>query len=217
MRNLSNRAEILDERSSVTAPNGGSPDAPRAAVYRLLSGLLSGPPSTDVLRALATLDAGAPSDTREDSMLPAWADLRQVAAEAEAADVDDEFHALFIGVSRGELLPYGSWYVTGSIMAAPLARLRSDLGRLGIEREEGVCETEDHAACTCEAMGLLIESAEEIPSDVQRRFFDDHVGNWMGQFFRDLRLAKAAQFYAPVGALGERFIALERQYTALLT
>ena len=52
---------------------------------------------------------------------------------------------LFIGVGRGELLPYASYYLTGFLHERPLARLREDLAALGIERAEGVAEPEDHA------------------------------------------------------------------------
>ncbi len=41
--------------------------------------------------------------------------------------VEREFFNLFIGVGRGELLPYGSYYLTGFLHERPLARLREDL------------------------------------------------------------------------------------------
>ena len=51
-----------------------------------------------------------------------------------------------IGLGRGELLPFGSWYQTGFLMERPLGYLRDDLSRLGYQREEGVHEPEDHVA-----------------------------------------------------------------------
>jgi TorA maturation chaperone TorD len=53
-------------------------------------------------------------------------------------------------MSRGELLPYGSYYLTGFLNERPLARLREDLQALCIERVEKQCEPEDHAAILCE-------------------------------------------------------------------
>ncbi|MEI9806344.1 MAG: molecular chaperone TorD family protein [Pseudolabrys sp.] len=41
--------------------------------------------------------------------------------------VEREFFNLFIGVGRGELMPYGSFYLTGFLHERPLARLREDL------------------------------------------------------------------------------------------
>ena len=69
--------------------------------------------------------------------------------------IEREFFNLFIGVGRGELLPYGSYYLTGFLNERPLARLREDLRALGIERAEGQLEPEDHAAILCEIMAGL--------------------------------------------------------------
>ena len=184
-------------------------------MYRMLGGLLAAPPSANLLQSLAAIDVPATRPESDDSMFAAWRRLTHAAGHVDAGAVDDEFHELFIGIGRGELLPYGSWYVSGSIMSTPLARLRSDLEALGIERGTDVREPEDHVACLCEAMSLIIESGDEIPLEVQSCFFSDHVATWMGRFFGDLQRAKSARFYAAVGNLGEGFIALDQQYLAL--
>ena len=44
-----------------------------------------------------------------------------------AEKIAREFFDLFIGVGRGELLPYGSYYLTGFLHERPLARLRENL------------------------------------------------------------------------------------------
>src|SRR5439155_1564893 len=62
---------------------------------------------------------------------------------------------LFIGLGRGELLPYGSYYLTGFLHERPLARLRAHLEKLAIERTAGQAEPEDHAAILCEIMAGL--------------------------------------------------------------
>jgi TorA maturation chaperone TorD len=208
-----------DMNGSIYAGGAGTAeaitDAPRAALYRLLGGLLAAPASAALLDALAQLPVPASDPALDDTMMEAWERLKRAAEEAEPAAVDDEFHELFIGVSRGELMPYGSWYQSGSIMSLPLARLRRDLAALGIEREKGIFEPEDHVSALCDAMSLLIENANEIPLDVQRGFFAEHVGRWMGRFFGDLERSPAARFYAAVGAVGARFVALEQQYFEL--
>src|SRR5947209_17297688 len=81
---------------------------------------------------------------------------------------------LFVGLGRGELLPYASYYLTGFLNERPLSRLRSDLAILGIARAENNSEPEDHAAILCEIMsgfagGRFAASAEE-----QRAFFERH-------------------------------------------
>ena len=184
-------------------------DEPRGAVYRLLARLFIAPPTKDLLEALAALRI--PEDSGTDTpMLAAWRSLRSAARQADLEAVDDEYHALFIGVGRGELVPYASYYLSGSMMSLPLARLRRDLARIGLARKDGVCEPEDHVSAVCEAMCLMIDS-EDIPGDVQRRFFSDHVGSWMPRFCVDLRRSPAARFYAAVGEAGQAFIALEEQ------
>ena len=86
----------------------------------------------------------------------AHAALAQAASATTVERVEREFFDLFIGLGRGELLPYGSYYLTGFLHERPLARLRADLAPLGIERVEGNCEPEDHAATLCEIMAGLV-------------------------------------------------------------
>ncbi|HEY8554359.1 MAG TPA: molecular chaperone TorD family protein, partial [Burkholderiales bacterium] len=104
-----------------------SEDRARAEVYALLGALLARPPTEKMLQLLRRIE---PPDPGQD-MAPAWGALKQVAIRAETAAVADEYQELFIGIGRGELVPYGSWYLTGFLMEKPLAELRADLKRLG--------------------------------------------------------------------------------------
>ena len=72
-------------------------------------------------------------------------ELAEAARRASCTGVEREFFGLFIGVGRGELLPYASYYVTGFLHERPLSRLRQDLVRFGISRADGVTEPDDHA------------------------------------------------------------------------
>jgi TorA maturation chaperone TorD len=72
--------------------------------------------------------------------------LAEAASRTDTARVEREYFNLFIGLGRGELLPYGSYYQSGFLHERPLARLRADLSQRGIERVNGQCEPEDHAA-----------------------------------------------------------------------
>jgi TorA maturation chaperone TorD len=96
-------------------------------------------------------------------------------------------------------------------MEKPVALLRAELIRLGIERQEGVVESEDHIAALCDAMALIIRNSEEISLDTQRQFFNDHLAPWVGRFFNDMQNAKAAHFYRSVGFFGESFFEFEQQ------
>ena len=177
----------------------------RAQEYALLSVLLARAPDDALLNRLARLEGDGTALGR------AHKALAEAASSADAAAVDREYFDLFIGVGRGELLPYGSYYQTGFLHERPLARLRADLVRLGIERVECQWEPEDHAAILCEIMAGLIAGEFATAVECQRYFFGRHLGPWITRFFTYLEAAKAADFYRPVAAIGRLFIQIESE------
>jgi TorA maturation chaperone TorD len=192
-------------------PGNADPlDMQRARLFALLGRLLVAPPDAALLRALAGLgpQPGTP-------LGQACLALAEAAAVAEPAAVAREYQELFIGVGRGELLPFASYYLTGFLHERPLALLRGDLGRLGIARSEGVVEPEDHLGFLCEVMAGLLGGSFEAPAAEVARFFDRHLRHWVGRAFADLEKAQAAGFYRAVGALGAAFIEIETAATAL--
>lgn len=189
--------------SMVTATDD---DQVRGNVYALLGHLLSAPPDAAVLESLAAIE---PAPEGESLLTASWQMLGDAATRATPELLRDEHTTLFIGLGRGEVVPYASWYLTGFLMEQPLARLRGDLRELGIERHDGVREPEDHAAALCDAMALLISGDEPAPLALQSQFFARHIEPWMGRFFRDLQQAASARFYRAVGQLGEQFIEVE--------
>ncbi|MFQ5936847.1 MAG: molecular chaperone [Acidiferrobacterales bacterium] len=188
-------------------------EAVRANTYALLGTLLAAPPSRDVLTLLTQIDVV--NDGASD-MAAAWGALRLASERAVEDDLDDEYHELFVGLGRGELVPYGSWYMTGFIMDRPLGVLRQDLAALGFERQKDVHEPEDHAAALCETMSMIASNSQAVGFETQRKFFQEHIGPWMEGFFRDLQNAKHARFYRAVGQFGEQFMALEKRYLGML-
>ncbi|NNG05389.1 MAG: molecular chaperone TorD family protein [Inquilinus sp.] len=180
-------------------------DQLRARLYRLLGHLLARPPETETLSALAVLGG----DSSE--LGGALTTLAKLAGATSVFEADREFHNLFIGVGRGELVPFASYYLTGFLNERPLALLRQDMARLGIEREADVKEPEDHVGALCEMMAGLIEGSFGAPADLddQRRFFDAHIGRWAGKFFEDLEAAKTSCLYAPVGTIGRIYMDIE--------
>ena len=186
----------------------------RADVYALLGGLLAKPPDAALLGMLQRIPA---AETGGDAtMAAAWATLKQSAGQARIDALAEEYQDLFIGIGRGELVPYGSWYMTGFLMEKPLAELRVDLRRFGLQRQDEVHEPEDHAAALCETMSLLAASGAEVTFEQQREFFAKHVEPWMARFFGDLAVAPSARFYRAVALLGERFIEVERTHFSML-
>ena len=192
-------------------PPAAREDTVRANTYGLLAALLASSPRGELYDLLSGIDASAGGD----GLGTAWHVLKLAAERADAAAVDDEYHDLFIGIGRGELIPYGSWYLTGFVMDKPLAVLRADLAALGFERQDHVKEPEDHAAALLETMALIVSSPEH-GLDVQRRFFERHVAAWMRTFFTDLQNAGSAHFYRAVGQFGEQFMAFEMQYLSIV-
>lgn len=195
--------EAISRQSPVDLPEE---EQLRAAQYRLLARLLAVEADESVLRQLACL-------TGDDSPLGAGlASLARVAARITPAAARTEYLELFIGMARGELLPYASYYLTGFLHEKPLAQLRQDMARLGVARAETVNEPEDHIAAICEIMAGLIEGSFGAPADLetQRQFFDRHLASWAETFFADLEGARAAVLYAPVGTVGRAFMEIER-------
>jgi len=189
----------------VSAEPLDSVDAARAQEYLLLAALLSAAPSRKLLDQLAALTGDVTPLGR------AHAALAVAAADAIAAKVEREYFDLFVGLGRGEFLPYASYYLTGFLNERPLSRLRADLATLGIERVANSSEPEDHAAVLCEIMAGLAAGRFEASSDVQRAFFEKHVAPWMGRLFADIESAENATFYRAVGALGREFVEIERK------
>jgi TorA maturation chaperone TorD len=180
-------------------------DRERAALFALLGRLLSESPDAALLARLRGLGGEGP-------LGHALAGLAAAAAAADPAALEREYFKLFIGVGRGELVPYGSWYLTGFLQDRPLADLRGELRRLGIERTPGVAEPEDHIAFLCETMAGLIENRFPGGADEAGNFFARHLRPWAARFFGDLEKAGAARFYRAVGTLGR--VAVETEGAA---
>ena len=200
---------IMEERVSHVPE-----DQVRAHVYSLLGALLRNPADQDLLDLLAGIDL--PQDISQSSgedFANAWRVMKLAAGRAQVEAVDDEFHVLFIGLGRGEIMPYGSWYMTGFLMDKPLSLLRGDLKTLGIERQSDIKEPEDHAAALCECMAMLINNNAD--SAASRHFFQNHIEPWMKAFFTDVGNSNSAVFYKAVAGFGEQFIDFETRYLAM--
>ena len=180
-------------------------DRLRAHQYQLLARLLAAPPDPALLELARGLEGDASDLGR------ALQALAVAAADTTPDAAAREYQDLFIGLGRGELVPYGSYYLTGFLNEKPLAKLRVDMSRLGIARAAEVREPEDHIAAVCEMMAGLVLGWFGEPLDLtgQRAFFRTHLEPWAGRLFEDLERANAARFYAAVGTVGRVFIGIE--------
>jgi TorA maturation chaperone TorD len=196
------------ENADITAEE----DILRAPLYALLDHLLAVPADAATLAMLSRLQGD------ETALGMALAALGRAAREATPATAVDEYEALFVGLTEGELRPYASSYLTGFLHDKPLAALRRTMRTLGVVRAPDIREPEDHVASLCAIMNGLILGRFAAPAELatQRVFFGTYLQPWAGQFFADLTQAEHAELYRPVGALGSAFMRIEQQAFAML-
>ncbi|WP_050923167.1 molecular chaperone [Vibrio harveyi] len=174
----------------------------RTEIYLVLSALFRSAPSEEMIEFLTSLEV----EPSESAMQKAWIALQQAAKDSNREALEDEYQDLFIGIGRGEVMPFGSWHMTGAMMEKPLAEIRHDLELLGFERDENVKEPEDHIAALCEVMSMLTGEEE----DLQQAVFNKHIAPWFNSFTQQLENAQSASFYKPAAQLCEAFLTLEQ-------
>lgn len=193
------------------APEPTAEESSRADLYGLIANLFYAPPSAQLLRIIENAD-GLCANTDDSPLCAAWRQLRQRCRGADLDALRDEYETLFIGVGRGLVMPYASYYLAGFMMEKPLARLRSDLAALGLARRGAVHEPEDHIAAICDVMRRLIAGGDGRPAaDLprQREFFDRHLKPWYVRLHQDLQSTDAAVFYRHAGEFAKTFFDLE--------
>ena len=193
--------EATREMTDALAPE----DVLRAQMYRFLARLLAAPPDEALLKSVAGMDGD------ETDLGKAMLSFAKLASKSNLPQTEEEYHDLFIGVARGELLPYGSYYLTGFLHEKPLSKLRNDMARIGIARDAKHKEPEDHIAALMDMMAGLItgEFGDPAPLAEQKKFFEAHISSWASHFFADLEGAKSSVLYAALGNVGRSFMEIE--------
>ena len=183
----------------------------RAEVYGVLAALFYAPPSAELMAQLrvAVTEAPAAGGFLEEP----WRQLVGAARELSDAQVADEYDALFGGVGKPDVMLFGSYYLSGFLNEKPLAQLRGDLAALGLSREEGVNETEDHFACVCEVMRYLIagDDVEVANLTQQQKFFSTHLQPWGMSLCDAIEQHPQARFYAALTGFVRAFLSVEAQ------
>jgi TorA maturation chaperone TorD len=132
-------------------------DSARAGFYALLARLYANAPDAPLLAAIAAADPLAPPADGGDanSIASAWKSLCTTSSVTDPVAVGDEFQALFVGVGRSEVSLYASHYL-GPQSGRPLAEIRATLAGLGLARQQGSSEFEDHLSVEFETMRMLV-------------------------------------------------------------
>jgi TorA maturation chaperone TorD len=188
----------------------------RAELYGLLARLWLAPPDDALLAQLRAAPTGSP---QPGGFLEApWRALVESMRATDAAGARAEHDALFHGVGKPEVYAYASYYLSGYLHERPLADLRADLAELGLTREAGQLETEDHVAYELEVMRYLIagDDASVCNLERQRRFFRRHLQPWIEKLCDAVDAHPRAVTWRTVAACTRAFVQVETQAFDLL-
>lgn len=193
------RSSALDEETA------------RAELYGVLAQLYYAPPTAELMAALRVAVTQAPAEGA--FLQEPWQQLVAAARAHSDEAVAAEYDRLFGGVGKPEVFLYASHYLAGFLNEKPLARLRTDLARLGLGRDEAMPETEDHVAYLSEVMRYLIAGDDMAVCNLtsQKEFFAAHLQTWLPALCDALQAHPAASFYAAVAQLTRAFVAVESQ------
>ena len=183
----------------------------RSEIYGLIAGVLYASPAIELIAQIrvAVTETPAAGAFLEEP----WRNFVGVARSMSDQAIKAEYEALFGGVGKPEIYLYGSHYLSGFLNEKPLARLRTDLNNLGLERSEVMRDTEDHFAYLCEVMRYLIAGEDVAVANLtrQREFFSTHIQPWANLMCDDIQSNTKANFYASLAELIRAFMGVEAQ------
>jgi TorA maturation chaperone TorD len=190
---------------------GEAEELARAEAYGLLARLFHAPPDEGLLAQFAHIvtEAAEPGAFLE----APWGVLVAAMRDTSVPEAAEEYDALFMGVGKSEVMLYGSFYLAGTLNEKPLAQLRQHLATLGLTREAGAAETEDHVAFVFEVMRYLIAGHEVAVCNLeqQRRFFRAQVQPWVEALCDAIEAHPRANVWRTVAGYTRAFIQVETQ------
>ena len=197
----------LNTSTAQTMPEVREEDQLRADMYSFIANMIRTEPSQELIDSVKTLSG-------DSSLIGSSIKLiSKLASTIHISEIHDEYVNLFLGVGRGELLPFASYYLTGFLNDKPLSKLRDDMNELGVVRLKEVKEPEDHVSSLFDIMSGLITGkfGKVYLISEQSTFFEKHLNSWVHLLMSDIESAKTAVFYVPIGSLGKEFINIERE------
>ena len=174
----------------------------RADFYGLLARLFYGPPDRALLQAIAA------TKMEGEGLAPAWRELSHAAALADPQVVRDEYESRFVGTGKAPVTLYTSAYTVRFTNEVPLATLRGELAALGLGRQEGVHEPEDHIAALCDTMRHLIAAQRDLAE--QQRFFNRWIAPAAEPLCNAIDNDPGAVFYRCVSRFARCFFDIEQ-------
>jgi TorA maturation chaperone TorD len=188
-----------------------SEELARAELYGLLARLWLAPPDADLLKqfSVAVTEAPEPGGHLE----APWQALVAALRASTPAAAAQEYDALFGGVGKPEVFVFGSYHLAGFLNERPLAALRADLARLGLQRDAASGDTEDHIAFLCEVMRWLIAGDDVAVCNLeqQRRFFRAHLQPWVETLCEVVQAHPRAALARELAAFTAAFMQVETQ------
>ena len=204
-------ATKIDSVLSEQLSNSLDEETARSELYGILASVLYASPAIELIAQIrvAATDTPAAGAFLEEP----WRNFVGVTRTMTDQAIKDEYDALFGGVGKPEVYLYGSHYLSGFLNEKPLARLRTELQSLGLERSEVMSDTEDHFAYLCEVMRYLIAGDDVAVANLtrQREFFSTHIQPWANLMCDAIQNNPKAHFYAAQAELIRAFMGIEAQ------
>ena len=196
--------------STETADALTQEDQARADFYALLSRLFYSGPDAELLAAIARADEIA-DETTDKTLAQAWVSLVSAAGAMDAEAARLEYDSVFVGTGKAEVTPYASHYLAESMKENVLVRLRADLAAMGLERDPGAVEYEDHFSGVCDAMRHLIFFAPDVAVQKQKSFFMGYLSNCYPRFCAEVIASANTNFYKHAARFAKAFLDVEAE------
>jgi len=201
--------------SATVSPLGFHPpevpeEQARAGYYALLARLYYAGPDAPLLATIASAEDVA-ADSEQSALATAWNGLAAAAKAMDAEAAHLEYEQLFVGTGKAEVTPYATFYLAETGREKILVRLRSELAGLGLARQGGSHEPEDHVAALFDVMRHLISTGSADAATQQQQFFERYIAGSYEAFCTAASASEKSNFYKHVARFTEAFLHVESE------
>ena len=196
----------LPERVDAVSPE----DRARADFYALIARLFFAGPDAGLLAAIAGADEIA-GEAEDDLLAQAWKSLISAASAMDAEAAQYEYDSVFVGTGKAEITLYATQYLSESMKENVLVRLRDELSEIGLAREQGAAEYEDHFSALCDVMRHLIFFDSNVAVQKQKMFFLQYLKPWYESFCDSVIASANTNFYKYAARFAKAFLDVESE------